>query len=314
MLKRVLLDLYNKSGQGKMLQPSIYSQKENNTEMLLAPAVTLLGESTPETFFECVDERVIASGLLPRFTLIEYDGIRPPMNEHHLSVKPSPDLVNAFASLCSYSLKLNVGNENGPLAIQVQMDNAAENIIRNFNVYADDKINNSSNYIARHLWNRAHVKLMKLAALVAVGVNPMNPIITAEYAEWAKRLVIHDIKKLSERFRKGDFGKDSEETKQADDFKRIIKDYIIRDYAHIKSYGVSPQLYDAKIVPLSYISRRLISVASFRLDRIGATNALKKVISFMIECDVIREVGKNDMVTKFNTAQRCFAVVNFDEL
>jgi hypothetical protein len=104
MLKRVLLDLYNKSGSGNTLQPSIYSDKANNTDLLYSPAVSLLGESTPETFFAGIDETMIADGLLPRFTFIEYRGKRPPPNDNHASVYPSPELSSAISQLCLSAL------------------------------------------------------------------------------------------------------------------------------------------------------------------------------------------------------------------
>lgn len=49
-LKRVLLDLYNKSGKKDMLRGSVYSDTDKNTKVVQSPAVTILGESTPETF------------------------------------------------------------------------------------------------------------------------------------------------------------------------------------------------------------------------------------------------------------------------
>ncbi|WBF76965.1 hypothetical protein PSV3_00263 [Septimatrevirus PSV33] len=106
-LRRFLLDAYNKSGEGKVLRPSIYSDKDKNTAAVLAPSFTLLGESTPEKFYEGLHEGLISEGLLPRFTMIEYHGERPALNPGHLSAQPSFELIDRLSTLCAHALMLN---------------------------------------------------------------------------------------------------------------------------------------------------------------------------------------------------------------
>jgi hypothetical protein len=55
-LRRLLLDLFNKSGEGKLLHPMIYSDKQKNTDVVNAPAFSIMGESTPEKFYEALNE------------------------------------------------------------------------------------------------------------------------------------------------------------------------------------------------------------------------------------------------------------------
>lgn len=50
-LKRVLLELYSKSGHNSVLRQAVYSDNNKNVGLVNAPAVTLLGETTPEAFF-----------------------------------------------------------------------------------------------------------------------------------------------------------------------------------------------------------------------------------------------------------------------
>ena len=63
----VLLDLFTKSGFNKILRPSVYSDVEKNTKLVQAPNVTILGESTPEEFFDRLAHEHIMVGLIPRF-------------------------------------------------------------------------------------------------------------------------------------------------------------------------------------------------------------------------------------------------------
>ena len=98
-LRRIMLDLYNKSGSNSVLKPTIYADKDKNTALVQSPAFSMLGESTPERFFEIVDDGMISEGLLPRFTLIEYKGKRPPLNENHIFVNPSVSICDKLLSL-----------------------------------------------------------------------------------------------------------------------------------------------------------------------------------------------------------------------
>jgi hypothetical protein len=58
-LRRMFLDLYNKSGATDTLHASIYSDKANNTNAVNSPSFSILGESTPERFYGALNEDMI---------------------------------------------------------------------------------------------------------------------------------------------------------------------------------------------------------------------------------------------------------------
>lgn len=310
MLKRILLDMYNKSGVDRSVQASIYSQKENNTDVILAPSLTILGESTPNTFYAAIDEGIITDGLLPRFTVVEYKGDRPNLNEDFASTAVPEALRKKLADLTAYCLKLGIGANNRPLAVEVKFSSEAKLAVNHFNLYADDLIRGSKSNAVRDLWSRAHVKLMKLAALVAVGINPFDPIITIENVQWARRIVYSDISRLIEKLETGQFGSDNEETKQLEDIRGCFKEYLEKDYKDLKGYDIDSKLHAHKIIPYAFLSRRLLKFASFRKDRLGATAALKRGIALLTDNGVIKEIGKNELQTKYLTSQRSFMVAN----
>lgn len=305
MLRRMIMDLYHKSGATNVLRPSIYSDKANNTKIVHAPSFSILGETTPENFYNAIDEAMIAEGLLPRFTLIEYQGNRPPSNTAHSEATPNFALVDQLATLAAYCLQLM----QAARVINVQMDSQALKLMADLDKYADDKINNASRDAIRSLWNRAHIKALKLGALIAVGVNYLNPVMTREHAEWAINTVEHDIKTLLTRFESGAIGSTSSENKQTDEVRRMAREFLTKPYAELISYYKFPiQFHLDKVVPYAYLSRRLLAMAAFRLDRSGATNALKRAIQLLIDSDQLREIGKNDMATRYATTQRAFIV------
>ena len=306
-LRRFLLDAYNKSGEGKVLRPSIYSDKEKNTSAVTAPAFTLLGESTPEKFYEGLHEGLIAEGLLPRFTTIEYRGERPPLNPYHIQAQPSFELIDRLSTVCAHALMLNSQHK----AVHVQMTPEAKGLFDEFDRHCDLNINSSSAEVQRHLWNRAHIKAMKLAALVAVGCNPYDPIISIDGATWATNLIVADVRNLLDRFNAGEIGGDNEETKQLAELLKIIKDYILAPWSEVSRYKAgSAQMHGEKVVPYSYLHKRATKLSTFRKDRIGETGALTRAIKTLTERGDIQQLSPKLANDNFKTSAQCFMISN----
>lgn len=307
-LRRFLLDAYNKSGEGQSLHPSIYSDRDKNTQSVISPAFSLLGESTPEKFYEGLHEGLIQEGLLPRFTIIEYTGPRPPLNHNHMKAKPSYELTEKLATLCAHSLMLNGQNK----AINVEIDKEAEARFNEFDVHCDMQINGSNKEARKQLWNRAHVKVLKLAALIAVGCNPYDPLINLEMTNWAIEIIVNDVKKLLEKFDSGEVGTDNDETKQMLAVVKATREYILAPWDAMKSYcvGIPAALHGARIIPYAYLQRKLASVAIFRKDRQGSSAALKRAISTLLERGDMREISRPQLQKDFNIGMRAFAIEN----
>lgn len=306
-LKRTLLDLFNKSGEGKNVHPIIYSDRLKNTGIVEAPAFSFMGESAPERFYEALNEGMIAEGLLPRFSIVEYSGPRTALNLDHAQAKLPLRVLEQLTALCGHSLTLNQANR----AIHVRCDDGANALLTKFDKYCDNRINNGSNEIVRHLWNRAHVKALKLAALVSVGNNPYEPTVTAEAAEWAIRIVVNDVDCLLDKFATGSVGTgDASDAKQLNDLSDAIVEYITSPLEALAKYHISPVLHQEKVVPYSYLSRRLANILSFRSDRMGATNALKKCVAVLLDRGDLQELSQQDRTARFRTTAKCFAIPN----
>ncbi len=307
-LRRFLLDAYNKSGEGKVLRPSIYSDREKNTTAVLAPSFSLMGESTPEKFYEGLHEGLISEGLLPRFTMIEYHGERPPLNPSHLQMQPSFELIDRLSTVCAHALTLNSQHK----AIHVQTDATANKMFNDFNAHCDANINTSEREIRRHLWNRAHIKALKLAAIVAVGCNPYDPIINADIASWAINIVVADARNLLARFDAGEIGIDNDETKQLAKVISATKDYVISPWPEVAKYAGEGAgiLHSNRIVTYSYIQRRLASVAVFKKDRIGSTGAIKRALKTLCERGDLQEVSRATLSKDYGTSAVAYMIAH----
>jgi hypothetical protein len=300
----MLLDLYNKSGFGQSVKPSIFADKEKDTVAIPNPSFSILGESTPERFYGALNEEMISEGLLPRFMLIEYSGHRPAFNKNHLSVTPSFQLIDQLAALTANSEMIM----HAKRVVNIELTPQAQALADDFDRFADNQINGTNKEILRQLWNRAHMKVLKLAGLIAVGVNMNDPIVLPDYIMWAINMVQSDIRALATKFETGEIGTHSSENKQITEMQRIIKDYLLKPWEEISRYCKERNLYNDRVIPYAYISRRCMSLAAYRADRMGATNAVKRTIQTLVESDKFRECGKKELADKYGTTQKCFVL------
>lgn len=311
-VRAVLMDLWGKSNHGNILNPLAYSDNAKNTPSVNSPSFTLIGESTPERFYEALDETMIADGLLPRFLTIEYKGKRPPPSETHGHTVPSFGLIDMVQTITAHCLQIMSNN-----GVQhVALDDQSAQLMKDFGKYADSQINNDqAREVHKHMWNRAELKAMKLAALVAVGIYPYDPIITRDVAQWACDIVVKDVLNIMDRFERGDVGIGSlgaNERKQIDDMVRVISHWLKGDGTDAAKYGMPLNMHAQRVVLGSSLTKRLMAMASFRNDRAGASNAIKRTIQHLLDGDEIRELPKAQMVSMFGTTARGFMVSRVD--
>jgi hypothetical protein len=307
-LQRTLTQMYSKSGFGKSFDPSAYSDKEKNSGHIHNPSLTLLGESVPGEFYSALDESLIANGLLPRFTIFEYKGDRPYMQEGKEGVKPPAALVQALCDLTASSLAMTHNNQ----VHQVQATEEAKEKFREFDRWTTDQINGSENAeVVRHLWNRAHLKALKLASVYAVSNNYLAPVVDMEACIWATNLINSQTEAMISKFDNNEVGDVSNsEGKQAQDLINVISSFLLNPHDKYSLYGGTPQMHADGVFMLSHLSRRIQGMSSYRLDRLGATNALKRAIQHLLDGDEIAELPKMQIKAKYGNGSRCFVVTN----
>lgn len=306
-LRRTLLDLYMKSGKNDTLMDTVYSDKANNIAAVRAPALTILGESTQERLFESFDEGLIIEGLLPRFLTIEYSGPRVEYNEAHAAEQPSFALVERISAIAAYCLSQEQQNKT----IDVRTNDAAEHMLKDFNRYCDTKINASATDMFKELWTRAHLKVLKLAALIAVGVNPYDPVIEPPHVQWAMNLVTQDANAMIARFQRGDVGAQTTDVKLSRELTRVILDYISRSFKDVLPYIQVEQgaaMHLERVIPYSYINKRLANNAAFRKHPFGATRAMKIALSVAIDSGLLQPVSPKQAMDRYQSTAALFVV------
>lgn len=315
MLKRTMLDLYNKSGENKQVRPSIYADSDKNTAAINSPNFCVIGESTPHTFYGALNDDMIREGLLSRFTIIEYEGPRVALNPSARAVRPPMWLIDRLSQLCAYAQALNVQNKS----IRVQLDSDAQSILDSFELYCTAQINDAKDDVTKtlaELWNRAHLKALRISAQVAVGNNMLDPVVNAEMANWAINIVVEDARNIVNRFKSGDIA-----TSNLEGTKLVKMAETFKQYMELPWSKIAPMLgpnfstmHADRIIPYSYISRKLINIACYKTDgppgASNATKSIKDTLRTMVERGDIQEVSRAHLATTYDCRAVCYAVVN----
>jgi hypothetical protein len=165
-------------------------------------------------------------------------------------------------------------------------------------------MNASKMDVEMQVWNRAHLKALKLSALLAVGCNPHQPVVTAEMAQWAVDFVTRDVELVAARFKDGDVGQG--DSKQYHDLRRAVEGYFSHPAKIVKDRFAD--LHKAKIIPYAYLSQRTSNIASFRHDRLGATNALKRGVQTLVDSGMLIEVARPQLLEKYKFSGVAYAI------
>lgn len=303
----VLLDCYAKSGHGHILGAMAYSDREKNIPAIDSPALTIVGEGVPESFYSAIDESHIASGLLPRFLAFENRKPRPYLNRDPVSI-PNLAMVQILADISASCLAAANARR---LVGEVGFSAGAAAIFARFEPWVTDQVNAAGGEVARQLWNRTYVKALKLAALSAVGRNYLAPVISEQEAMWATTLVVDQTNAMLGRFASGEVGEEAgNETKQINEVVRVIGQYLAAEYQRYEKFGGSFEMHRDGVITEAHISRRLGRLPAFAKDRVGATGALKRTIKALLEADDLREIPAAQMLQKYGCKPRAFVASN----
>lgn len=303
-LRTVMTNLYQKSGSKSMVGGLAYSDKDKNVQTVTGVAFSLIGESTPNTFYETLTPSMLEDGFLSRFTVVEYDGPRPPLNACPVGT-PCASLADALATLTTHAGQI----AQGPQTIMVQRDNASAEIMRDFELECDREINSTTDESWRQMWNRASLKVMRISALLAAGDNSYFPVIQVEHVNWALDLVRRDMAIMRKRLESGDVGQDdlSRERKLLS----VITGYLTKPLA--EGYKVPSALKDAGIVPRKFLQVRCQRSTAFTQHRLGANGALDASLRSMVDSGYLMLCDKNKMSEQFGFFGTAYRVLELPD-
>jgi hypothetical protein len=278
----------------RFLEGKEYSNPEDSLGGVYWPALSFLGETTPGTFLECLSEDMMADGFLSRFLVVSYPGDRPPPNRAR-DCQLAPDEAANWRAFVDHALQYKFPI-NTPTALTAVPTSAGEELLDAFETACIESLNATEEESERQVWTRAHLKALKVAALLAVVDNYLFPSVTTEHVEWALALVRRDVEVFQQRKRNGDIG-------TGDDARERKLLSIIIDYIRMKSippgYKVPVKMHADGLVPRLYLQKRVQTLAAFSSHKLGVSKALDEALRSMVANGWIMECKKAAAVESY---------------
>lgn len=243
---------------------------------------------------------MMEDGFLSRFLHIEYNGLRPRLNDAQF-IDPPHALADAVADLCTHPLTLLSRQQT----TFVDRTAKASEMLARFEIECDDIINATDDESQRQMWNRASLKVMRLSALLAVCDNHLAPVIQEQHVAWALDVINRDINIMKRRFEAGDIGSGDQAK-----MKKVI--YILKDYLRngaAASHKIPKEMYEAAIVTRRLLQKRTYQAPAFSNHKNGSAYALDMTLKNLIDDGYIAPVNDTELVKKYGYHGKCFRII-----
>lgn len=296
--------LYTKSAASAIAAGISYSSTDNNVASIESLSYSLIGESTPGKFLASLTPDMMEDGFMSRLTVIEYDGQRPEKNPAPLETPPDA-LVTKLANLADYA-DLQAAKDQ---CVRLGRTLEVATYLEAFEAECDKRINGTDDESRRQMWNRAHLKALRIAALLAVADNHIAPLITLAHAEWAVNLVRRDIAAFTKRLDSGDVG-DSDDARERK-LVMLVKEYLTKPVP--ESYKVPDAMRQNGIVGRNYLLMRVRNVEVFYGHPQKANKALDETIASMLASGYFMECQKDKVIDAYSYHGKAYRVLKLPD-
>ena len=306
-LRKVLTTLYAKSGPGSIAGGISYSSQENNVASQQAISFSLIGETTPGTFYDSITDEMMRDGFMSRFCVIEYRGDRPERNLAPVQFPPQSVLerlllIVRHAGLAAATDQFQEVAFSG--SAKALLDQFYQECHRAIIAAGDDER-------LRAVWNRAHLNALRVAALLAVGEHHLNPIVNEEQATWAITLLRHGIAAFLKRLNAGEVGEGTDggrEQKVMD----ICRDFLTPGGKFPPWLKDGEKMRESGIVPRKYLQQRTLRLSAFDKHKLGHVAALDMAIKNAIANGNLMEVKKDKLVEMYGFHGKAYRVLSLN--
>lgn len=241
---------------------------------------------------------------MSRFTLITYKGERPPRNKVMNRPLPAP-LLTFLSSLVSNCKRLIAHG----IVTDVAFDDYGRKVLDDFSDRCDGEIKGITDEGVRQMWNRAHLKAQRIAAVLATADNDKLPIIRKVHCDWGIGCVLRDIDQMKTEMKEGNVG-------DGDDARVTKLVSVIRSYINVRpapSYKISNDMWKAGVIPRAYLQIKLQKSPAYVKHRMGSANALNSAIKEAILNGYIIEVDKTKLAMEYKKSGVAYRMVELPE-
>lgn len=302
-LRRVMTNLFHKSGAGSVAGGTRYANEKENAVAVDSVAYSIVGETTPDTFYGAITQSMMSDGFLSRFLTIEYEGKRPSPNLNRILVPPA-HLVQHLRGLVVHVQNLRARRIRQPIFLS----DYAQRELNSFQDECDEAINATKDEAVAQTWNRAHIKAVRVTALQAAGsryTDVDGVWANDDEADWAIDLVRRDTARYLSRLANGEIGND-DHTRQL----RLLR--TMHEFLHnplAPGYGVPLDMQRDGVVPRKYLQMRVSQMPIFKEHPFGLKRALDDAINTLLDNGAMVEMDKVKAGEAYTFQGRCFRIV-----
>lgn len=262
-LRRQWLSAYSFSDFGNMMPGIGYSDANKIVNNIEWPALSLCGWSTPDNLYRGIDETNITDGMLPRTVFIHHTGKRPSDNKNQIALPK--DLLDWYVKAAQFAKETERNNR----VIYVMPDDDASYQLQCFSEYCTNIINDAKDPIIKLLYNHAHLNVLKIASLFAIGDNYQYPAMSPDHVIYAIDVIRHSIEGITKRFETGEVGEHVGPDIQSEQQKVVLKsiqEYIKTPWSNQfgKTYKVTAEQKSNNIISWQWFNSRVRTLKEFR--------------------------------------------------
>jgi hypothetical protein len=292
-LSRGLLNSFNAAGLGGSIEGR---RKANQDEVpyIERPCLVVAGEATPESLYDAMTTRELATGFLQRFILLDAPGSSWSMTENPDHGKaPDADLLQRVANL---ALSMDMADATDKFK-QVAANKVAGKLLHDYRRQKREEIMRSADgLIQKELINRAGLKALRVASLLAVATDTDLPVIEREHAEWAIGFVDYTDNGLLARFTSGDIG--AGQAKQETVIKTVMLSLLEQPLT--RGQRDLQALRNAHGVTHEELKAAVIHNAAFAGDKAGAVTAFERSIQHLVTAGTLMKFSPQESLKAFD--------------
>jgi len=287
------------------------SKAEDSLPGVPWPALSFLGETTPRTFYEAITVEMMEDGFFSRFLTMEVTTERPQSNPG-MPLILDGNALEQWQRVVESAIDINgIGHFSPPVLEPTKVQYRNPPVVERFDDFEElcrqrvNESNKKNDAFGAAVWNRAHIKALKIASLLAVADNYAFPAIHLGHTVWAIDLVKQDASTFLDKVDAGDVG-DGDDTRQAKVMQVCKK--VLQGHLQDKN----PKLNAEGAVSRRVLQLNTSRLAPFKNHPLKASKALDETIKALIANSNLMPISKIDASEQFGFHGDCYRVLDLD--
>lgn len=300
-IRRTMLSLFHKSDVGSVVGGAAYSDKEKNVDLNGPASYAMVGETTPDTFYAAISGSMFEDGTFSRFLHIETTANRGPLNPNR--AHPFPSQLQESISSISNLFSDDVYSDSSRIPVLI-LDEARNRYTELENEFTDIMNANPDDTATTMMYTRAGIKILRIAALLAVSNNHSTPQVSLSQIEWAYKLVKLDIDRTMARVAAGEIG-----TGEMNRIK-MVRSSMRLAFKNIAMFDARHRnLIKDGLIPLSVIRQLCVKSINFKdKGNLSPTRMVDMALNALVDSGDVIEVPKPSLISQYNYTGKAFAL------